>query len=68
MNVQRRMLRKRTDEFAVVDAFCFDANIHMVISNDVQVKWSWLVAWIFVYRIETCHALARLGHPQPVKG
>jgi len=26
-------------------------------SNDVQVKWSWAVAWIFAYRIKSRHAL-----------
>jgi len=40
----------------------------MVISNDVQVMWSWPVAWIFAYRIKTWHISAGLGHPQPVKG
>jgi len=36
--------------------------------NDVQVKWSWSVAWIFAYRIKTWHALARLGLRQLVTG
>jgi len=30
-------------------------------SNDVRVKRSWPVAWIFAYRIKTWHALARLA-------
>jgi len=37
-------------------------------SNEFQVKWSWLVAWIFAYRIKTWHALARLGLPKSVTG
>jgi len=40
----------------------------MVISNDVQVKWSWPVAWIFAYRIKTWHARASLGLWQSVTG
>jgi len=36
--------------------------------NDVQVKWSRPVVWIFAYRIKTWHAPARLGLPQPVTG
>jgi len=36
--------------------------------NDVQVKWSWSVAWIFAYRMKTWHALARLGLWQSVTG
>jgi len=34
--------------------------------NDVQVKRSWPVAWIFVYRIKTWPALARLDLGQSV--
>jgi len=40
----------------VGDAFCFDASPWLL--NDVQVKWSRPVAWIFAYAIKTWHALA----------
>ena len=50
----------------VVDAFCFDTSSWLL--NDVQVKWSQPVGWIFAYRIKTWHALGRLGLRQPVTG
>jgi len=36
--------------------------------NDVQVKWSWSVAWIFAYGIKTWHASARLDLRHSVTG
>ena len=36
--------------------------------NDVQVKWSWSVAWIFAYRIKTWHAQAHVDLQQSVVG
>jgi len=48
--------------------FALVLNVHMVILNNVQVKWSWPVAWIFAYRIKTWQARARPGFRHSVTG
>jgi len=62
------MLRERTDE---VSRFSMRFTLILTstwLLNDVQVKWSWSVAWIFAYRIKTWHVLARLGLRHSVTG
>jgi len=55
------MLRKRTDDVSRL-SMSFALILTSTWSlNDVQVKRSWPAAWIFVYRIKTWHALARLA-------
>jgi len=54
------MLRKRTDEVSRLSMSFPLILMSTRSSNDVQVKRSWPVAWIFANRIETWHALARL--------
>jgi len=62
------MLCKRTDEVSRLSV-----NFALILtstwsSNDVQVKRSWPVSWIFAYQIKTRHALERLGLRQSVTG
>jgi len=60
------MLRKRTDEVSRLPV-SFGWMLTSTGSwNYVQVKRSWSVAWLFAYRIETWHALARFGLRQSV--
>jgi len=53
---------KETDEVSRL-SMCFALILTSTrSSNDVQVKWSWAVAWIFAYRIKSRHVLAHLRH------
>jgi len=54
------MLRKRTEVSRLSFSFALIL-MSTWSSNNVQVKRSWSVAWIFVYRIKTWHALVRLA-------
>jgi len=62
------MLSKRTDEFSRLSMSFAEAPTSTWLSNDVQVKRSWSVAWIFAYRIKTWQGLAHLGLQQSTTG